>query len=661
MATKHLVLDSEANSTPAFVFLRSLDTTRVMVMMSPSTIDNAKIGTNTAHGFELLTNGSPKMTILSGGNVGIGTTTPAVKLHIASGASLIPLRVDGDQAAIHFHNNAGVRKAIVGIRDDISGNTDDKVLLSDAGNWLFVTGNVGINTITPVSGKLQIEQDIVGINALYVKTIGSGTLGLQVDAGSGSGHHVMRLRSAAGAEYMWVGGTGRVGIGTTSPAFEVDISKDKTADNTVMRLINTAVSGLSHSSMVIATTAGSTGDPRINMVVSGSGVPWNIGLDQSDAQKLKISNDSLGDIATNTRLTIDASGQVGIGTVSPTFKLDIVGAGIFSEGTILTGTLPAGTHTGVGATGAGNDLRLFAGGNQNVTVQTGGNVGVGTTSPLTKLHIVTSADVGLLVDDDDNPIFYLRDLNAGSNLKLGGLTSSGGKLQLIHTTDDFNGGNQVAYLTADFATGHVGIGTDSPTGRLHVKVSSTSDDGIYVQHSASSNLVAALYREGTSDRGHLFLSLAGTAMVELSVGGNSYFNGGNVGIGTASPSEFLHISTGVSPAIRLTTTTLQSTGRWSTIRHVTTGGAESELVIQTAAGGGDVTHMRVQADGSVSLCDESVNATGSTQGFFLIRTVSGTPTGVPAIVPTGHVAMEYDTAANKLWVYNGAWRSVTLA
>lgn len=55
------------------------------------------------------------------------------------------------------------------------------------------------------------------------------------------------------------------------------------------------------------------------------------------------------------------------------------------------------------------------------------------------------------------------------------------------------------------------------------------------------------------------------------------------------------------------------------------------------------------------------NATNATAGFFFINTSAGTPTGVPGNIPAGTVAMQYDTTGNKLWAYNGAWRSVTLA
>ena len=54
-------------------------------------------------------------------------------------------------------------------------------------------------------------------------------------------------------------------------------------------------------------------------------------------------------------------------------------------------------------------------------------------------------------------------------------------------------------------------------------------------------------------------------------------------------------------------------------------------------------------------------ATNATGGFTCIPTCAGTPTGVPANVPTGNVALVYDTANNKLYVYDGGWISTTLA
>jgi hypothetical protein len=53
-------------------------------------------------------------------------------------------------------------------------------------------------------------------------------------------------------------------------------------------------------------------------------------------------------------------------------------------------------------------------------------------------------------------------------------------------------------------------------------------------------------------------------------------------------------------------------------------------------------------------------ATNATAGFTYLPSCPGTPTGVPT-AQTGTVAMVYDSSANKLWIYNGSWRSATFA
>jgi hypothetical protein len=52
-------------------------------------------------------------------------------------------------------------------------------------------------------------------------------------------------------------------------------------------------------------------------------------------------------------------------------------------------------------------------------------------------------------------------------------------------------------------------------------------------------------------------------------------------------------------------------------------------------------------------------ATNATDGFFYLDSCAGTPTGTPTAV-TGRVPLIYDTTNNKLYAYNGAWKSVTL-
>lgn len=53
-------------------------------------------------------------------------------------------------------------------------------------------------------------------------------------------------------------------------------------------------------------------------------------------------------------------------------------------------------------------------------------------------------------------------------------------------------------------------------------------------------------------------------------------------------------------------------------------------------------------------------STSATDGFLYVPTCAGAPSGTPT-TRTGTVALVYDTTNNKLMVYNGGWKGVTLA
>jgi hypothetical protein len=71
------------------------------------------------------------------------------------------------------------------------------------------------------------------------------------------------------------------------------------------------------------------------------------------------------------------------------------------------------------------------------------------------------------------------------------------------------------------------------------------------------------------------------------------------------------------------------------------------------------TTFTIDAVGNVVLAPAALS-TSATDGFTYLPTCAGTPTGTPT-AKTGTVAAVYDTTNNKLYVYNGAWKSVTLA
>ena len=205
----------------------------------------------------------------------------------------------------------------------------------------------------------------------------------------------------------------------------------------------------------------------------------------------------------------------------------------------LTGSSIASTYTQLlkltsatlGADASAKYIEDGAGTDSALSISTT-RVGIGTSSPATLLDVRASSD---------NSTETLAEFYELSGNTFGGTTIglTGG-----HAYVDINstGGASKVYLDSNgdsyLTGGNVGIGTASPDSGhlLTLKGSATGDDFILCQQSDGGQA----FRLGldSGDDGFFEIGSAGTSnVILLQADGDSHLNGGNVGIGTASPSS----------------------------------------------------------------------------------------------------------------------------
>jgi hypothetical protein len=514
------------------------------------------------------------LTPLGTGTVGIGTTSPQSLLQIyngevqvgSSGASCAAanagaIRFSG--SAIYYCNGTSWvidgSGAAAGSTGYVQFNGGSGAFAADSNFfWDNTNKRLGIGTATPNS-VLNIAGDKNGTSNIdnmqfVVSGATTSTKGITLGFDTTNNVGVLSSRNVGvgslpieinGSSIYSSGWNGNVGIGTTSPAYLLDV-KGASVFRDIMRFGGTSNIGVVTWNGVLTNTFNVIGDVGKNLSFGSNGI--------------------------YDRMFMGTSGNVGIGTTTPTNILSLSGSAsqtfwmernptASTAGNSLTveasGAASGGTNLNGGnlvlssgiATGTGSSNIQFQTANADATGTTdrspatamtilgNGSVGIGTTSPTNLLTLAPSDGGGISLGDRAiAATYYIGRTGAGA---LAGNTTSIGFSGAVSNAGSIlynaNSGNHI--FTGTNGGGNVGIGTTAPLSTLDVRGLTSLATTDYVTGSAGSLL--QLYKGAATGNTY-------SALQAYTTGGLVYGNitlnalGGSVGIGTTSPTNLLN-------------------------------------------------------------------------------------------------------------------------
>jgi Chaperone of endosialidase len=315
-----------------------------------------------------------RMRITDTGNVGIGTSNPSVKLDVAGNASFGAsqlFKITDNGSGNFVLGGATVNTYIDGVTFRVRNSTGDVTVYADG-----TTNRVGIGTTSP-SQKLEVNGNIgVPYTGYLISTTDTGN-SIQLHNGSG----VMNFYTNGSIRLSVAYSTGNVGIGTASPAEKLSLA-GSTATTFGLSLEPSGWNSAKH---------------RLTVPISGDVSMWSFNWNGTAVDSALYAPASIlmaqGTITFNTtgsanspaaRMIINSAGNVGIGATSLEAKLHVVSgasqAGILSRGVSGDTWFPY--------VNGQNYVRGVTNFDLGSVYFTGGNIGIGTSSPSENLHVL---------------------------------------------------------------------------------------------------------------------------------------------------------------------------------------------------------------------------------------------------------------------------------
>ena len=509
-------------------------------------------------------------------NIGIATAAPTASLHIRAGtaaAETAPLKltagpvmttpeagaIEFDGTNLFFTDSTDARKTIAttsgGNLTSVSSisNSSSNITLSPPASSGSVIVNSGTASVGPSSGALIVNGG-VGISGAINSTGNITSDGIisslisvvtpQIYGSTASGGSILidGTSNAAKGNVLLATAGGNVGVGTSTPTSRLHVYQINPTNGQLMLQNN---SSGSTSGIDFSGAAGTrTGFVGIRGTASAAPTPGQMSYYLwSDGATFPM----IFGTANTERMRIDGSGLVGIGTSTPTANLEVVGNLKVRDATANTGAIAINTG------GTGNSSMIL---NRFNTSKTG-EFQIHTGSVLAWAFGAQDGGTGFFIGNSaggTNSKFLIDtagNVGIGTNTPTGTLHVNGGTAATGAGSNitinaqsagagNFAGGNVV--LKAGSATGTGIEGTTS------IYSSTNGGEALRLIRSSASTSYLSFSQGGAGNP----WSLGTSGAIDINVHGARFTKAGNVGIGITDPAAKLEVyGSGTSPLLKL--------------------------------------------------------------------------------------------------------------
>ena len=441
------------------------------------------------------TNGSSKMSILSDGKIGIGTSTVSSSAFMeikgvgSLSTAIVKLMPSDASSTTALYNAFDGGDNAMSQYGTVSGDTILQHIASSGELKLRVNGTTGLT----MNQSQNIKLDAYGggtITGTATQRLGVDSSGNVIEIPIGGG--AVDGSGTANTVTMWsdtdtitdapitISGNNSTFAGNVITSGNILINED--------RIIARNTSDGSDSGTISLTGGGDASSSRgAYLQVFGnehSSLAGQVRLVAGNVAnaELRINAVSATGFITNyvggsERMRLDSSGRLGLGTSSPASKIDVredannVYTGYFYNSN--TGSTAHGINVQTASTDAdAYAFRVNSASNSNALVVKGdANVGIGTSSPDALLNLESSTPALRITDTDSNAPYELK--VDGGTFSIEEVSNSRTLMSMTTgavITLDSLGSNTVLNTTGSVVVpnGSVGIGTTSPSQKLHV-------------------------------------------------------------------------------------------------------------------------------------------------------------------------------------------------